>query len=158
MRFSSDCFKTVEFHLIAIEIFDLKESNFFCYFIFGLFFPCRFHATSSSTTCCTTTYYPTSSTNMWVFYLKNFLGVPFVAQWVKDLVLPQLWCRSQLWLEFSPWPRNFHMLPVWPKKKRMFSLLMVVLIVRVGSHSCDVLLIFLFSEYSDKCIFLLNDF
>ena len=21
----------------------------------------------------------------------------------------QLWCKSQLWLDFSPWPRNFHM-------------------------------------------------
>ena len=32
---------------------------------------------------------------------------------LKDLVLPRLQCRSQLWLGFSPWPGNFHMLRVW---------------------------------------------
>ena len=31
---------------------------------------------------------------------------------VKDLVLPQLWYRSQLQLGFDPWPRNFHMCAV----------------------------------------------
>ena len=58
----------------------------------------------------------------------NLLGVPAAAQWVKDLTaatwvvveariqslvwcigsndmaLPQLRWRSQLWLEFNPWP------------------------------------------------------
>ena len=34
------------------------------------------------------------------------LGVPTVVQWVKDLVLSQLWCRSQLQLRFNPWPRG----------------------------------------------------
>ena len=24
--------------------------------------------------------------------------IPGLAQWVKDLVLPELWCRSQTWL------------------------------------------------------------
>ena len=28
-------------------------------------------------------------------------GVPTVAQWVKDLALPQLWHKSQLWLRFD---------------------------------------------------------
>lgn len=32
------------------------------------------------------------------------LGVPTVAQWVKDLALLQLWCGSQLWLEFDLYP------------------------------------------------------
>ena len=32
--------------------------------------------------------------------------------------MPQLWCRSQVWLEFDPWPRNFHMQWVQPKKKK----------------------------------------
>ena len=27
-------------------------------------------------------------------------------QWVKDVVLPQLWYRLQLRLEFDPWPGN----------------------------------------------------
>ena len=54
-------------------------------------------------------------------------GVPAMVQWVKnltaeaqvrplaqhrklkDLVLPQLWYRSQLRLGYIPWPRNFHM-------------------------------------------------
>ena len=38
-----------------------------------------------------------------------------MVQWVKDPSLPQLRCRSQLWLGFSPWPRNFLMLWVWQK-------------------------------------------
>lgn len=61
------------------------------------------------------------------------LGVPAMALWVndpaclcdvvgsilawlntfKDMVLPQLWCRLQLRLGLSPWPRNFHILRVW---------------------------------------------
>ena len=31
---------------------------------------------------------------------------PQPAQWVKDLVVLQLWCRSQLQLGSDPWPRN----------------------------------------------------
>ena len=42
--------------------------------------------------------------------------IPSPAQWVKDLALLQLWCSSQMWLGFDPWPWNFHMLWVWPKK------------------------------------------
>ena len=33
---------------------------------------------------------------------------------LKHLALPLLWCRSQLWLRFSPWPGNFHVAWVWP--------------------------------------------
>ena len=40
-----------------------------------------------------------------------------VVQWAKDPVLPQLWRRSQLWSGFDPWPRNFRMLRVQPKKE-----------------------------------------
>ena len=40
---------------------------------------------------------------------KQPTEVPSVTWRVKDLALLQLWCRSQLWLGFSPWPRNFHM-------------------------------------------------
>ena len=29
-----------------------------------------------------------------------------LAQWVKDLVLPQLWLRLQLLLGSNPWPGN----------------------------------------------------
>ena len=44
---------------------------------------------------------------------------PSPAQWVKDLVLPYLWVgRSQLWLRFNSWPRNFHMPWVWSWKKK----------------------------------------
>ena len=42
--------------------------------------------------------------------------LPSLEQWVKNLALLQLWCKSQLWLKFNPWPRNFHMLWMWPKK------------------------------------------
>ena len=38
-------------------------------------------------------------------------------QWVKDLVLLQLQCRSELRLRFDPCPGNFHVPQVWPKKK-----------------------------------------
>ena len=41
-----------------------------------------------------------------------------LVQWVKDLALPQLWCRWQLWLRFDPWPRNFHMPQVQGGKKK----------------------------------------
>ena len=42
---------------------------------------------------------------------------PAVVKWVKDPKLPQLLCRLQLWFRFSPWPGNFHMPWVWPKKR-----------------------------------------
>ena len=32
-----------------------------------------------------------------------------MAQWVKDLALPQLWRRLQLWRKFDPRPGKFHM-------------------------------------------------
>ena len=43
------------------------------------------------------------------------IRVPTVEQQVKGLALLHLWHRSQLQLRFNPWPRNFHMLQVWPK-------------------------------------------
>ena len=46
--------------------------------------------------------------------------IPSPAQWVKDLVL------LQLWLEFDPWPGNFHMLQVWPKEKSLSSILKIL--------------------------------
>ena len=39
-------------------------------------------------------------------------GIPGLVQWVKDVVLPQLWLR------FDPWPRNFHMQGDGKKKKK----------------------------------------
>ena len=39
-------------------------------------------------------------------------------QLVKYPALLQPWCRSKLWLKFDPWPGNFHMLWVQPKKKK----------------------------------------
>ena len=41
-----------------------------------------------------------------------------MTQWVKDLALPQFWCRLQLHREFDPWPRNFQMLLLRLKKKK----------------------------------------
>ena len=40
-----------------------------------------------------------------------------LAQWVKDLALPHLWCRLQLWLGFDPWLRIFCMLWMQPNNK-----------------------------------------
>ena len=41
-----------------------------------------------------------------------------MAPWVKDLVVSLQWLRSLLWCRFDPWPGNFHMLLVQPKKKK----------------------------------------
>ena len=37
---------------------------------------------------------------------------------LKDLALPQVQHRLQLWLGFSPWPGNFQMLRARPLKKK----------------------------------------
>ena len=37
---------------------------------------------------------------------------------LKKPVMLQLWHRSQLWLGFNPCPKNFHMLHVWPLRKK----------------------------------------
>ena len=50
------------------------------------------------------------------FFFLIYLGVPAVAQWVKDLALLQLWYKLQLQLCFDPWPGNFHMPWMQPKK------------------------------------------
>ena len=42
----------------------------------------------------------------------------FLAQQVKDSALSLQRQGSLLWPGFDPWPRNFHMLWVWPKKKK----------------------------------------
>ena len=39
-----------------------------------------------------------------------------MAQWVKDSVLSLLWLGLLLWHGFDPWPRNFHVPQVQPKK------------------------------------------
>ena len=44
--------------------------------------------------------------------------IPGLEQWVKNLALPQLWCRSQMRFKFNPWPRNFYMLWVWLKQQK----------------------------------------
>ena len=51
------------------------------------------------------------------FFFSRFFKI--VVQRVKDLALKQMWCRSQLWLRYAPWPENFHMLWVQPKKKKI---------------------------------------
>ena len=42
---------------------------------------------------------------------------PTQAQWVKGPELLQLSHRSQMRLGLDPWPRNFHMLQVQPKRE-----------------------------------------
>ena len=41
-----------------------------------------------------------------------------MAQQVKDLVLSLLWLWLLLWCRFDPWPGNFCMPQVQPKKKK----------------------------------------
>ena len=41
-----------------------------------------------------------------------------MAQWVKELALWLLWLGSLLRHAFDPWPRNFHMPWVQPKRKK----------------------------------------
>ena len=48
------------------------------------------------------------------------LGVPAVAQQATDQEWPQLRLR------FDPWPRNFHMLQVRPKKKKKKKMILVL--------------------------------
>ena len=51
-------------------------------------------------------------------------GSSHCGQRAKDLALPQLWRRLQLWLRFESWPGSFHTPRVWPrKKKKMHSVL-----------------------------------
>ena len=59
----------------------------------------------------------------WVKNLTAGVQSPALAQWVKYLALLQLQHRSQWWFDFSPWPRNFRMLWVWPLKKKAFILI-----------------------------------
>ena len=40
-----------------------------------------------------------------------------MVQWFKDLALLQLWCRSQLLLEFDLWPGETSHAVVRPKKR-----------------------------------------
>ena len=51
--------------------------------------------------------------------IKNW-GRSHMVQQGKDLLLPQVWYRSQHWHRFDSWPRNFHMPQVQhlPPKKR----------------------------------------
>ena len=50
---------------------------------------------------------------LWVHDLAYLCGlpgsIPGSVQWVKDLILLQLKCRSQVQLGFDPWVGNFHM-------------------------------------------------
>ena len=45
--------------------------------------------------------------------IQSISGVPTVVQWIKDLA-------SSLVVSvcFDPWPRNIHVLQVWPKKRK----------------------------------------
>ena len=52
----------------------------------------------------------------------NRCGGSSVVQWVKDLAWSLQQLGLLLWRGFSPWLRNFHMPPAWPKegeKKKM---------------------------------------
>ena len=74
-------------------------------------------------------------------------SIPGAVQWVKDLALPQLWCRLKLQLRVCPWPGNLHMLQVWMKKKNSF----VFKCVGFGARSISINLLFCDLEQSSLC-------
>ena len=88
----------------------------------------------------------------WGYWVKN----PTAAAWIdaevkvqspawhsalKDLVLPQLWHRSWLWLRFGPCPGNFHVLWLQPLKKKKKSDAAVAIRVHIsflGQCFCQI--------------------
>ena len=52
---------------------------------------------------------------IWHCLFGGKASIPSLEQEVKDIALPQLCSRSQLWLGFDTWPGNFHMTWVWQK-------------------------------------------
>ena len=60
-----------------------------------------------------------------------------MAQWVKDLVLSLQWLGLLLWCGFDPWPRNFHMLEVQPKKKKK-NLENISILLYVFKFACKI--------------------
>ena len=64
-----------------------------------------------------------------------------MAQWVKDSALSLQWLGSLLWHEFNPWPRSFHMLRVWQKKKKAIQLSHVAFVYLSASISLRLSLI-----------------
>ena len=70
-------------------------------------------------------------------FIKRKTGSSHVAWWGKDPALRQLWCRRQLQRGFDPWPGNFHMPQVWPRKKKekqMPTTLMQILLWRTSAN------------------------
>lgn len=55
---------------------------------------------------------------IWCYLCSHADSISGQAQWVKVLMLPQLWLRLQLQFGFSSCPRNFHLLWVQLKKKK----------------------------------------
>ena len=41
-----------------------------------------------------------------------------MAKLVNDLAFLLPWLRLLLWHRFNPWPRKFHILQAWEKKKK----------------------------------------
>ena len=59
-----------------------------------------------------------------------------MTQGVKDPALPLLWLRSLLWHRFHPWPGQFHMLWMCPKKKKKERKLLIWrLSSELGEHT-----------------------
>ena len=50
--------------------------------------------------------------------LRQWGLIPDLVQWTKDLALPQLWHRWQLWLGFDPWPKKVQGAAKKKKRKR----------------------------------------
>ena len=54
-----------------------------------------------------------------LLFQKEERRISFPLLQVKDLVLSLLWLSLLPWHRFDPWPGDFHMLKLQPKKKRL---------------------------------------
>ena len=112
------------------SLFYLKKKNTLCY-VSGVF-PFLFPVDSLDVTMWRMPMFPRFGLYWVELKIKirhrnyNKKGVPTVASWAKNTTavawvtaeaMCELRCRSQLWLGFSHWPSNFHMLQVQALKK-----------------------------------------
>ena len=71
-----------------------------------------------------------------------------MAQWVKDTALSQLWLRLLLQCGFDPWPRDFYVTRVRPKKMINSSAILCT-----GQGQLEIEYFLFFIEQNFFCLF-----